>query len=102
VTRFLRFHPEAVAEAERSRDWYARRSPRAAQGFLDELSKAFASIQGSPEAWQAHLHGTRRFTFRRYPFVVVFRVEDESVLIVAVAHTKRKPGYWGDRVGESA
>jgi plasmid stabilization system protein ParE len=59
VPRVLRFHPEAVAEAERSRDWYAQRSPRAAQGFLDELSKAFASIQGSPEAWQAHLHGTR-------------------------------------------
>ena len=57
----LIFHPDAVAEAEAQRLWYAQRSPAAAEGFADELEKGFAAIVEAPERCPTYLHGTRRF-----------------------------------------
>lgn len=92
-----RFHPDAVSEAERARDWYAERSLRAALAFLAELDRAIASVVEGPERWPEYLHGTRRYVFPRFPFALVYRVVDSIVEIVAIAHGRRRPGYWGDR-----
>jgi hypothetical protein len=51
-------------------------------------------IGEAPERWPAHLHGTRRFMLRRFPFSVVYRPHEDFVEVVAVAHAKRRPGYW--------
>ena len=95
--RTLVFDPEAVEEAERSRDWYHERSPRAAANFLAELSHAFEQIARAPERWPSYIHGTRRYVFDRYPFYVVYKVFEERIYIVAVAHGRRRPGYWKAR-----
>jgi plasmid stabilization system protein ParE len=93
----ITFEEEAVAEAERSRDWYAQRSLRASHEFLDELARAFEQIAAAPESWPPYLHGTRRFICHGYPFSVVYRVYADHVHVVAVAHAKRRPGYWSSR-----
>lgn len=90
----LNWHPEALAEAEAARDWYAARSPLAARGFLRELESAGRAVAEAPERWPQYFHGTRRFVFpRHYPFALVYRA-GSPVQIVAVAHTKRRPGFW--------
>jgi plasmid stabilization system protein ParE len=92
-----RFHPDAVAEAEKARDWYAARSLRAAVAFLEELDRAISSVVQAPERWPEYLHGTRRYVFQQFPFLLVYRVVDSVVEIIAVAHGRRRPGYWKDR-----
>lgn len=92
-----RFHPDAVAEAEEAREWYAERSLQAAAGFLDELDQAIASVVESPKRWPEHLHGSRRYVLQRYPFLVVYRVVEGVVEIIAIAHGRRRPGYWRNR-----
>lgn len=92
-----RFHPDAVVEAEEAREWYAKRSLQATAGFLDELDQAIASVIESPERWPAHLHGSRRYVLQRYPFAVVYRLIGDVVEIIAIAHGKRRPGYWRNR-----
>jgi len=77
--------------------WYLERDERVAGAFEDELAKAFAGIERTPETWPAHLHGTRRFLLGRFPYEVVYKIYPEVVLIVAIAHCKRKPGYWRRR-----
>jgi len=47
---------------------------------------------------RAYLHGTRRVVLQRFPFFIVFLDWQEEIYIVAVAHTKRRPGYWKGRV----
>jgi plasmid stabilization system protein ParE len=88
---------QAVTEAAAAAAWYAERSPTAAAGFEAELHEAESAIRNLPNAWPPYDHGTRHYLLRRYPFALVYRVEIRRILIVAVAHGKRRPGYWRDR-----
>ena len=102
VTRPLDVHPSAQAEAEAAARYYAERSPRAADAFVDELDDAIAQIELAPHAFLQHVHGTRRLLLRTFPFAVVYRFDDDTILIVAVAHGSRRPGYWAYRLPAGA
>jgi plasmid stabilization system protein ParE len=98
VALALEYLEPALLEAEAAARWYAERSPSAALAFSDEIDLAESAIVQSPEAWPAYDHGTRRYLLRRFPYSVVYRVESTRVLLVAVAHAKRRPGYRKSRV----
>ena len=87
-------HPEAIAEARAARRWYESRSAEAAEAFVAELDVALEKVSEVPRSWPLYLAGTRRYLLRRFPFFVVFRETDDRVQIVAVAHARRRPGYW--------
>ena len=97
MARDLEYLDEAVVEAEAAARWYAERSARAAARFSAELDEAEAAIHDQPDAWPAFDHGTRRYLLRRFPFSVVYRIETSRILIVAVAHGRRRPDYWKHR-----
>ncbi len=90
-------HPEAIEEARTAYRWYRERNRTAAEAFLVELDRAVELISEGPMRWPTYLHGTRHFLLRRFPFVVVYRQIDAVVQVVAVAHARRRPGYWKDR-----
>jgi toxin ParE1/3/4 len=91
------FHPEAIAEAHAAIDWYRERNARAAEAFLAELDRGIAEIAAAPARWLEFRYGTRRFLLRRFPFAIIYRETSEAVQIIAVAHARRKPGYWNER-----
>jgi plasmid stabilization system protein ParE len=97
VARELKYLREALEEAEAAARWHAERSPAAAAAFSEEMDGAESAIARLPEAWPPFEHGTRRYLLRRFPFSVVYRVEPHRVVIVAVAHARRRPGYWQSR-----
>lgn len=98
MARLARLHPEAAAEAEAAFDWYAESSPGAARGFLHDLEAAISRVLEAPDRWPETLGGRRRYLLQRYPFLLIYRVDQhDNVEIVAVAHAKRRPGYWRDR-----
>jgi plasmid stabilization system protein ParE len=97
VARDLEYLDQAVVDAEEAARWYAERSPTAATRFSVELDEAEAAIIERPEAWPAAGGGNRHYLLRRFPFSVVYRLEQSRVLIVAVAHGRRRPDYWKDR-----
>jgi len=74
------------------------RSAAAEDLFRREIEAAIEHIADSPETWPRFVHGTRRFVLRVCPFTIVYTTGDDHVLIVAIAHGKRKPGYWASRV----
>jgi toxin ParE1/3/4 len=78
--------------------WYGKRSQRAADGFIAELDAALDAVQRNPARYAPYLHGTQRFLLKRYPYAVVYRELEDLIWIVAVAHGKRRPGYWKSRV----
>jgi plasmid stabilization system protein ParE len=94
----LEFHPRAIVEARAARRWYARRSPAVAGRFVTQLDHAMAQIAAAPQQWPAYLQGTRFYRLHRFPYLVVYRELPASVQIIAVAHTRRRPGYWRRRV----
>ena len=93
----VRFHPEAVREAIAAYDWYAARSLTAARGFRDELGHAVDTVGDDPERWPRYGDLARRYLFPRFPFSLIYRVRGKEVEVLAVAHGKRKPGYWRSR-----
>ncbi len=98
MARELEYLDAALDEAESAARWDAARSVTAAAGCADELDAAMAAIEESPEAWPTYDHGTRRYLLRWYPFSIVYRVEAARILIVAVMHGHRRPGYWKARL----
>lgn len=93
----LAYHPEARSEIAAAHEWYRRQSMQAADGFLEELIPALDRVQERPGLYPRYLYGTQRLVLRRYPFSIVFREQTRSIQIVAIAHAKRRPGYWKGR-----
>jgi plasmid stabilization system protein ParE len=91
-------HRLAAREARAARRWYARRSPATAQRFVDELRRAFREIAAAPTRWSPHLHGTRTFRLRKFPYLVVYFDSGSVIQVMAVAHGSRRPGYWRRRL----
>jgi plasmid stabilization system protein ParE len=62
------------------------------------VSDAVRQVAEAPQRWPKYLHGTRRFVLHRFPLAVVYLDVPDFVNIIALAHSKRRPGYWKRRV----
>jgi plasmid stabilization system protein ParE len=93
----LKIHPEAIAEAAAARQWYQMRSHEAAGAFLAELDLGVKSIRDNPEIYPLYLHETRRYLLHRFPYLLIYRTTSTTIQIVAIAHSRRQPGYWKTR-----
>ncbi len=85
-------------EIEAADNWYLARSLDASHGFLVDVDTAVEDILQAPQRWPKYLYGTRRVVLQRFPFSVVYLDDPDVITIIAVAHGKRKPGYWKERV----
>ncbi|HLW88557.1 MAG TPA: type II toxin-antitoxin system RelE/ParE family toxin [Terriglobales bacterium] len=94
----FRFHPEARVDLRDGARWYRERNPAVAAEFRTAINDVVRSVAEAPRRWPTHLYGTRRFVLQRFPFSVIYLDDPDEVVIVAVAHGKRKPGYWKRRV----
>ena len=88
------FLAEALVESGEAAQWYDERNPAVANAFLKELDDAVIAMAASPSTWPAHIHGTRRLLLKQFPFTVIYRDSTESIVVIAVAHQRREPGYW--------
>ena len=93
----LGFHPQARLDVLDAVDWYADRNKDVAAAFRDELTNAGQAILRSPHVWPSYLHGTQRYIMKRFPYAVVYRITDQ-IEIIAVAHQRRRLGYWANRL----
>jgi len=94
----FRFHREASEDFRNAIRWYREHSPKAATEFRRAVSDVFQHIVQAPQRWPEYLYGTRRFVLHRFPFSIVYLDDPDVLSIVAVAHSKRKPGYWKQRL----
>lgn len=94
----LPFLPGAQEELLEYALRYRAESPALAAEFLSEVERAVARISTFPEHGSPYLVGTQRVVLRRFPFSVVYSRDAEDLLVVAIAHQLRRPGYWCDRM----
>ena len=92
------FHEEAEAELHGSVAFYEGRRRGLGADFQVEVQKAVEQIQKNPNMFPLHRDDVRKCLVRRFPFTIFFQDLDEAVWILAVAHQKRKPDYWLDRL----
>lgn len=94
----VRIGEEAEAEFIEALAWYHARSARAAEGFEKAFAEALERIGQSPEQFPScDEQGYRFAMLDRYPYSLIYREMRETVQVVAVAHSRRRPGYWAKR-----
>jgi len=103
VSLRLRIHPEALDELEADALWYDERDPELGYGLFDEATRAATEAAEAPLMWQLFPGvppelEVRRRVLRRFPYVLAFKVYGEELVVIAVAHARRRPGYWLHRV----
>jgi len=94
----IELHPSAVVEAASAQSWYSEIEITLGLAFSDELDHAIECIADAPLRWTPHLHGTRCFFLRRFPFLIIYRPLADVVQIIAIPHTRRHPDYWKRRL----
>ena len=89
-----RFHPEAEAEYRIAWAWYHARSPRAADRFEAEVEHVLGLITARPATFPLYDDEHRFATLRRFPYSMIYLAIPDGVHIIALAHSRRRPGYW--------
>ena len=93
-----KFHPEALAEYREATLYYAQRDPALALRFVETVEDAIRRIREAPERRRVLDEDVRRCLTRVFPYGALYTIEPEDILIVAVMHCGREPGYRKRRV----
>jgi plasmid stabilization system protein ParE len=91
----LQFHKEASQEVREAYLWYAERDQKTARLFAGEINIAIEKIRRSPKRWPRYDGSVRRYVLHSFPFQIVYYLDGANkVIVLAVAHTRKRPGYW--------
>ncbi len=93
----VRFLQVAKTELDDAVDYYNRERPGLGYEFVWEVFFAIDRIRQFPQAWQTFQEDARRCLIRRFPYGVVYVLEEGSIVVLAIAHLHRDPDYWIDR-----
>lgn len=78
---------------------YNGQAPGLGDAFLLETVAAIDRIRRFPRGWHPLGEDVRRCRLRRFPYGLIYHERQGEILIVAVAHSHRRPEYWRDRLG---
>ncbi len=92
------FHPEARTEVRESTEFYDTHLDGLGLRFLEAVERTVDRISSNPNAGAPLADGFRRSIVSGFPFSIIYRPWEDSVYLVAVAHHRRRPGYWQNRV----
>ena len=97
ASRRLRFNPLAEAELQDAASWYEDRKAGLGARFIAAIRHRAGEIVESPRRWSV-MGGVRRVLLGPSPYAIVYReISDDEIEIVAIAHLKRRQGYWAQR-----
>ncbi len=65
--------------------------------FKEEVKKAIKRITEYPKAWSIERGDSRKCLLHKFPYKLLYSIEEDHIFIIAVAHQHRKPDYWIDR-----
>jgi len=94
----VRLLPAAQSELYEAIHWYAQQAPGLGDSFLVEFLRTIQLIERHPTGWHPLSNQTRRCRLRRFPYGVIYNIDQDDILVVAVAHLHRRPAYWQGRV----
>lgn len=89
---------EAEVELREAVAYYEEKSPGLGLDLEAEIERSIRTIRDFPERWPLREDGTRRYLTHRFPYLVIYAYLKDRIWIIAIAHCKRRPGYWKDRI----
>ncbi len=94
----VRFFAAAREEALASALYLERQETGLGDRFLDDIDRALVLIEQHPKAWAPMGRELRRCRLVTFPYGLIYRIRAGEIEIVAVAHDRRRPGYWRNRL----
>lgn len=94
----LSVHPLAEAEINDAVDYYEDCAERLGSKLLDEVEKAFDTIQSTSSTWAFASAGCQRYMLSHFPYAVIYKDCKGVVEILAFPHNRRRPKYWVSRL----
>ena len=98
----------SIEDTDLERQWvdeavqfYKQRGRTLGKRLSHEVRTTIRKITATPERWRMLEDDVRRCLVRVFPYSVLYTIEDDYILIVAIAHGKRQPGYWRHRLRKS-
>jgi plasmid stabilization system protein ParE len=91
------FHPGASEDYAAAYSWYHDRGTTLAANFETEIDRGVRLISQNPLRWPKFDNQRRRFIVRKFPYSIIYELHGEEVVVLAVAHGKRRPNYWHER-----
>lgn len=102
----VRLHPGASADLTSAGDWYELQVPGLGLDLVEEVERPLDAITERPATWPlwpgvGDEVGVRRFLLARFPFAIAYIVEADEIVVLALAHLRRRPGSWLGRLAGS-
>lgn len=98
MSRTIRFRPQVADDLQQTAAWYEERRSGLGDEFLDEFDNAINKLQRLPRGYTADDLGIRACRFGKFPYVIFFRVETDTITVFAVMFGARDRSAWIDRV----
>jgi plasmid stabilization system protein ParE len=88
------FHPAAEAELRAAIAYYEAHVGRLGEAFAIEVERAYSALMEMQGLGERVDPAHRRIPLRRFPYWIIYRSDPNDLTVVAVAHMRRKSGYW--------
>ena len=92
------FLPTAQFELDDAVEWYNEQTPGLGIKLLDDLDRSIRRAIAYPLSSPEIDPGLRRCLLTRFPFGIIYGIDNETIVVIAVAHLHREPRYWCDRI----
>ena len=92
------FHPVAKKEFDQAVQYYEECQPGLGLRFAGEVHSTINRIIRFPNSFCKLSKNTRRCLLNRFPYGVIYQIQNNKIYIIAVGHLNRHPGYWVNRI----
>ena len=94
----IEYHPAIEGELAEIRDYYNERSRNLGEDFINEFERQVLRIAAMPSRWMVVRGDTQRALMKRFPYLILFRVVNDTVIrITVIKHERRHPAYGMNR-----
>jgi len=91
------FSQFARQELEDAVHYYELQYSGLGKKFKEEIRRAVSRITMYPKAWSVERGDVRKYLLHKFPYNLLYSIEQDHIFIIAVAHQHRKPNYWVER-----
>ena len=92
------FDKLAQLELDDASEYYELEVPGLGARFREEVKKGIRRICEYPQTWTKEKGNVRRYILHKFPYKILYSIEDDYIYIMAIAHCHRRPNYWIDRM----
>jgi mRNA-degrading endonuclease RelE of RelBE toxin-antitoxin system len=95
---FIEILEIARREYDEAKEFYEIEQPGVGTQFEEQIRHSLIRIQQYPQSWPSVRKEIRRYIVHKFPYKILYSIQDDKIVVLAFAHLHRRPDYWIDRM----